>query len=215
MIRPYHPPAVSRVAALGGLKLAISVDWVEESIYIYVPWERGFASFVHEGKERERESVLFLKKKLVNRGRSKKRSSLYYLYYPLHTLARMFPIKLFSLFRANDIFPDYQRYDFGPRLVSYRRSYIRGKGPITCQYRHYWRTERNINVYDPMCVHPNPRVHCHTPIHQCFSTSGSQISTRSTLFLYSSPTDDIPSPPPPPKKREKRNLPSIRPSLII
>lgn len=30
------------------------------------------------------------------------------------------------------------------------------RGPITCQYRHYWRTERNINVYDPMCVRSTP-----------------------------------------------------------
>lgn len=44
------------------------------------------------------------------------------------------------------------------------------KGPITCQYRHYWRTERNINVYDPMCVQPNPCV-CplpYPPIHCVF-----------------------------------------------
>lgn len=34
-----------------------------------------------------------------------------------------------------------------PEVVPHSR-----RGPITCQYRHYWRTERNINVYDPMCV---------------------------------------------------------------
>lgn len=72
-----------------------------------------------------------------------------------------------------------------------------GKGPITCQYRHYWRTERNINVYDPMRAHPNPCPFLYTP------------RVRSTVFptvalKFSSPTNlhfsDSSTPPPPSPK---------------
>ena len=94
----------------------------------------------------------------------------------------MFPIKLFSLFPGRAIFFRITKDTFlaTARPVRLDSTRFRGKGPITCQYRHYWRTERNINVYDPMCAHPNPCPFLYPPAFDplCFSNSGSQIFTQ-------------------------------------
>lgn len=98
------------------------------------------------------------------------------------THPRMFPIKLFSLFPGRAIFFRITKDTFlaTARPVRLDSTRFRGKGPITCQYRHYWRTERNINVYDPMCAHPNPCPFLYPPAFDplCFSNSGSQIFTQ-------------------------------------
>lgn len=52
-----------------------------------------------------------------------------------------------TLSRINENTLRLRRPCWYPEVVPHSR-----RGPITCQYRHYWRTERNINVYDPMCV---------------------------------------------------------------
>lgn len=66
----------------------------------------------------------------------------------------IFPIKLSALYTGRDTLSRIsentlrlRRPCWYPEVVSHSR-----RGPISCQYRHYWRTERNINVYDPMCV---------------------------------------------------------------
>lgn len=181
MIRPspIPPPAVSGVAALGGLKLAISVDWVWKVSL----GKRILLRFVYPSSSPSRVRVfvdlLHFRKSAFPIGAA---SSC-----PLHAFASLrpiFPIKLFSLFRGQRYFSGLPRIRFGPWLPSRGPcGWIGpGKGPITCQYRHYWRTERNINVYDPMRAHPNSCPFLYTP------------RVRSTVFptvalKFSSPTN--------------------------
>lgn len=120
---------------------------------------------------------------------------------PLHAFASlrpMFPIKLFSLFRGERYFSGLPRIPFRPVATIARSMWLdrTGKGPITCQYRHYWRTERNINVYDPMRAHPNPCPSLYTPRVRStvFPTVALKFSSPTNLHFSDSSTPLPPSP---------------------